>query len=225
MHSTPLYDITPFSTLDYPDHLAAIFWFGGCNMRCDYCYNRDIVFGKGHISTKEALEFLKQRKGLLDAVVLSGGEATLYDGIISFAQQIKTLGFKIKLDTNGAIPKVIKKLLEKSLIDFISLDYKAPEEKFTNITHHKEFKAFNETLQLLIDSDLPFEIRTTVHADLLGENDINSIIEDLHVKGYKGTYYIQNFLYDENTIGKLKPPKKHFDRSKISPLLHVEFRN
>ena len=194
-------------------------------MRCAYCYNRDVVFGKGHISTEEALAFLKRRVGLLDAVVLSGGEATLYDGIITFAQQIQTLGFKIKLDTNGTAPKVIETLLENSLIDFISLDYKAPETKFTDITHHKEFKSFCDTLALLINSNLPFEVRTTVHADLLDEHDINCIIEDLHVKGYSGVYYIQNFLYDDNTIGKLEPPKKHFDRSKISPLLHVEFRN
>jgi pyruvate formate lyase activating enzyme len=221
----PLYDITPFSTLDYPQHLAAIFWFAGCNMRCDYCYNRDIVFSKGTLRCTEALAFLKERIGLLDAVVLSGGEATLYNELIPFAKAIKALGFKIKLDTNGTQPHVILALLEASLIDFVSLDYKAPPSKFETTTHHKNFDAFNESLMLLINSDLDFEVRTTVHTDMLDENDINMIIEDLHVKNYRGTYYIQNFLYDENTIGKLKQPLKPLDTSKLKSLLHVKFRN
>ena len=194
-------------------------------MRCDYCYNSDIVFSKGTLSSNDALLFLKGRIGLLDAVVLSGGEATLYSELIPFAKAIKELGFKIKLDTNGTNPDVISKLLEASLVDFISLDYKAPPSKFEAITHHKNFDAFNESLMLLINTNLDFEVRTTVHTDLLDENDINVIIEDLHVKGYQGTYYIQNFLYDENTIGKLKQPLKQLDTSKLKPLLHVKFRN
>ncbi len=225
MLSTPLYDITPFSTLDYPDHLAAIFWFGGCNMRCDYCYNKDVVLGTGHIGTKEALAFLKQRIGLLDAVVLSGGEATLYNDITTFARQIKTLGFKIKLDTNGTACDIIQELLEQSLIDYIALDYKAPETKFTRITHHKTFQTFQKTLTLLIGSNLPFEVRTTLHTDLLDEYDINAIIEDLHVKGYNGIYYIQNFFDTHQTIGEMASPTKPFDRRKVCPLLHVKFRH
>jgi pyruvate formate lyase activating enzyme len=225
VHNRPIYDITPFSILDYREHLSAIFWFAGCNMRCDYCYNADIVFGKGTISTDEALNFLKSRIGLLDAVVLSGGEATLFKELIPFAQQIKAMGFKIKLDTNGTSPAVIQALTDQKLIDFISLDYKAPEAKFQDLTHHQHFEVFNQTLLQLIDSAFPFEARTTVHRDLLDENDINAIIEDLHAKGYKGTYYIQNFLYDDNTIAKLKAPLKCLEKKLLSPLLHVEFRN
>ncbi|MEA2110732.1 MAG: anaerobic ribonucleoside-triphosphate reductase activating protein [Campylobacterota bacterium] len=221
----PLYDITPFSTLDYPDHLAAIFWFAGCNMRCDYCYNANIVFSKGSLSADDALTFLKQRTGLLDAVVLSGGEATLFENIIELAQQIKELGFKIKLDTNGTAPKVVETLLKKELIDYIALDYKAPKQKFSTITHNQQFTFFNYTLELLINSETPFEVRTTLHSDLLNECDINSIIEDLYAKGYRNSYYIQNFLYDENTIGKLSTPTKGFDKNRLNSLLHVEFRN
>ena len=95
---------------------------------------------------------------------------------------------------------MIQILLQKRLVDFISLDYKAPETKFTTVTHHKEFELFNKSLKLLINSDISFEVRTTVHTNILDENDVNHIIEDLHVKGYKGNYYIQNFLYDDNTI-------------------------
>jgi pyruvate formate lyase activating enzyme len=194
-------------------------------MRCDFCYNRDIVFSQGRLSCDDALTFLKGRIGLLDSVVLSGGEATQYGGLADFAKAIKKFGFKIKLDTNGTHPDVIATLLEASLIDFISLDYKAPSSKFETITHHKNFDTFNESLMLLIHSKLDFEVRTTVHTDLLDEDDINMIIKDLHVKGYQGTYYIQNFLYDENTIGKITPQTRELDLSKLSSILKVELRN
>jgi pyruvate formate lyase activating enzyme len=106
-----IYDITKFTHLDYPDHLAAIIWFSGCNMRCDYCYNKEIVFAKsGSITLREALDFLRSRRGLLDGVVLSGGEATAYE-LLPFTQAIKEMGFSIKLDTNGTNFNNLKKLL------------------------------------------------------------------------------------------------------------------
>ena len=107
MPPKPLYDITPFTTLDYPEHLAAIFWFARGNMRCTYCYNRDIVFGEGERSEDEAIAFLKSRTGMLEAVVLSGGEATLYGGLPAFCARIRAEGFKIKLDTNGLNPTMV----------------------------------------------------------------------------------------------------------------------
>ncbi|HFQ61604.1 MAG TPA: 4Fe-4S cluster-binding domain-containing protein, partial [Epsilonproteobacteria bacterium] len=106
----PIYDITKFTHLDYPDHLACIIWFAGCNMRCDYCYNKDIVFAKnGTYSLNDALAFLETRRSLLDGVVLSGGEASLQE-LIPFCKAIKKLGFSIKLDTNGTNPELVKEL-------------------------------------------------------------------------------------------------------------------
>ena len=96
-----IYAIQKFSTLDFPNKLSCILWFSGCNMRCPYCYNKDVVFGEKLIEEEEVLKFLKKRIGLLDGVVFTGGEATLYKNIISFATTIKELGFDIKLDTNG----------------------------------------------------------------------------------------------------------------------------
>lgn len=137
-----VYDVTKFTHVDYPDHLACIVWFSGCNMRCDYCYNKDIVFAKnGEFSFEDVLKFLKTRVNLLDAVVLSGGEATSHD-LIEFCQAIKKLGFKIKLDTNGTDFKQVKQLLDLDLLDFVALDYKAPQEKFTQITHSKNMMNF-----------------------------------------------------------------------------------
>ena len=225
MPQKPLYDITPFTALDYPDHLAAIFWFAKCNMRCVYCYNKDIVFGEGERREEEAIAFLKSRVGLLEAVVLSGGEATLYNDLVGFCKQIKRLGFKIKLDTNGLNPEKVQALVEKKLVDYIALDYKAPKEKYLEITKDKHFDRFSKTLNFLIQNQFPFEVRTTVHSDLLRVEEINRIIKDLVKRGYKGTYYLQRFVFTEHTIGKVKAEKNLFDTSQLSDALAVVWRD
>jgi pyruvate formate lyase activating enzyme len=224
MPHKPLYSITPFTALDYPDHLAAIFWFAGCNMRCLYCYNKDIVFGEGEISQEEALSFLKSRAGLLEAVVLSGGEATLYSDLEAFCRKIKQLKFKIKLDTNGLKPDIVQVLVENGLVDYIALDYKAPKEKYFEITKDKHFDSFSRTLNDLIQKQFPFEVRTTVHSDLLRVEEINRIIKDLLKRGYSGVYYLQPFVFAEHTIGRVKEEEKPFDISQLSSELEVVWR-
>ncbi|MEO1923224.1 MAG: anaerobic ribonucleoside-triphosphate reductase activating protein, partial [Nautiliaceae bacterium] len=192
-----IYSFQKFSTLDFPGRLAAIIWFSGCNMRCPYCYNKDVVFGEKRIEENEILDFLKKRVGLLDGVSFTGGEATLYKNLIPFSQKIKELGFDIKLDTNGINFDVIKDMVQQELVDYIALDFKAPPEKFEKITQNKHYEKFERTLDFLINSDVDFEVRTTVHTDLLDENDINEIIKILHQKGYRGTYYLQNYFETE----------------------------
>ncbi len=221
----PLYDITPFTALDYSDHLATIFWFAKCNMRCVYCYNRDIVFGEGKISEEEALAFLDSRVGLLEGVVLSGGEATLYGDLVEFCQKIKQKKFKIKLDTSGINFDMVYTLVENDLIDTIALDYKAPKEKYFEITKDKHFDSFSKTLNFLIQKQFPFEVRTTVHSDLLRVEEINRIIKDLLKRGYNGTYYLQPFVFTENTIGRVKEEKNPFDASQLSHELEVVWRS
>jgi pyruvate formate lyase activating enzyme len=173
-----------------------------------YCYNKDIVFREGEISEDEAIAFLQSRVGLLEAVVLSGGEATLYKDLVGFCKKIKQLKFKIKLDTNGLNPEMVQILVENRLVDYIALDYKAPKEKYFKITKDKHF----------------FEVRTTVHNDLLRVEEINRIIKDLFKRGYSGTYYLQPFVFTENTIGKVQEEKNAFDTSLLSNALKVIWR-
>jgi len=219
-----IYDLTSFTHLDYPDHLSCIVWFSGCNMRCDYCYNKDIVFAKeGKYSYNNILDFLKTRVNLLEAVVLSGGEATSYD-LVPFCLKIKELGFKIKLDTNGTNFLHVKELIKLNLLDYVALDYKAPESKFTQITHSNKFDEFSKTLDFLIEKNIDFEARTTLHSDLLCENDINEIISDLAKHGYKKEYYIQEFMETDSNIGDLKAPKNKFDKSLLQSDLKIVFR-
>jgi pyruvate formate lyase activating enzyme len=193
-------------------------------MRCDYCYNKDIVFAKdGKFSYYDILNFLKTRVNLLEAVVLSGGEASSYE-LVPFCRKIKELGFKIKLDTNGTNFLHVKELIDLNLLDYVALDYKAPKEKFTQITHSNKFDEFSKTLNFLIGSDVEFEARTTVHGDLLNSDDINEIILDLKSRGYKKSYYIQEFLETEKNIGDLKRPKNKLDRSLLRDDIEVIFR-
>ena len=224
LNAKVIYDLTSFTHLDYTNHLSCIVWFSGCNMRCDYCYNKDIVFAKdGKYSYNDILEFLKTRVNLLEAVVLSGGEASSYE-LVPFCRKIKELGFKIKLDTNGTNFLHIKELIELNLLDFIALDYKAPKAKFTQITHSSKFDDFSKSLDFLIASEMDFEARTTVHGDLLSSDDINEIIADLKERGYKNRYYIQEFLDTQKNIGDLKRPKQKLDRSALRNDLEVIFR-
>ena len=224
MNTKVIYDITKFTHLDFPEHLACIVWFSGCNMRCDFCYNKDIVFAKnGKYSYADVLDFLKRRVNLLDAVVLSGGEATSHE-LIEFCKQIKALGFLIKLDTNGTNHNSIKELLKLNLLDYVALDYKAPLDKYQNITHSNKYDAFSKTLNLLIKGNTKFEVRTTLHNDLLNVEDINTIINDLKDRGYKNNYFIQRFLDTGDNIANLNKSSTIFDETKLSKALNIIWR-
>lgn len=198
--------ITPFTLLDFQGVPSAILWLGGCNMRCPFCYNPEIVFGDGKYSFDEVQSFLKRRKNLLKGVVLCGGEPTIHKELYNVAKTIKEMGFKIKLDTNGLNPQMVKKLLEAKLIDFAALDFKSDEKNFAKITkvqnHH--FKKFETTLELLLDSDIAYELRTTLHHDLHTIDTIFTMLEFLKTKGYKKIYYLQNFINTKQTIGNIK---------------------
>jgi pyruvate formate lyase activating enzyme len=220
-----VYDITKFTTTDYVGYISCIIWFIGCNFRCLYCYNDNIVYTKrGKYDFKEIFQFLKSRVGLLDSVVLSGGEATIHN-LIPLCKEIKELGFKIKLDTNGSNFEQIKKLVELNLIDYIAIDFKSPKDKFKDLVNSCVYDTIIKTIQYLINIDFDFELRTTVNTKLLDENDINSIIKEIVFLGYKKTYYIQNFLETSSNIGNIEKGRD-LDKSLInSGTLAVQYRN
>tara|TARA_R110002124_G_scaffold70343_1_gene188963 strand:- start:1014 stop:1730 length:717 start_codon:yes stop_codon:yes gene_type:complete len=221
----PIYSITPFTLLDYPHKSACILWFAGCNMRCLYCYNPEIVFGKGSISFEKTLEFLNSRKQLLDAVVFSGGECLLHKKSVLFIEEVKKMGFLVKIDTNGSQPKVLEELIEKKLIDYVALDFKAMPENFQKITQSNLFVPFEKSLHLLLESKMPFEVRTTVHSDLLKKEDIEGMMLYLEKAGYTGNYYIQYFVNGTNTIEKLGYSFKKLEKENLSTeKIKVHFR-
>ncbi|MEL1248363.1 anaerobic ribonucleoside-triphosphate reductase activating protein [Flavobacterium helocola] len=203
LNKKAIHSFTPFTLLDYPDKSACILWFAGCNMKCDYCYNPEIVFGKGLFYFSEIFSFLKTRRNLLDAVVFSGGECLIHKDIILIIKLVKSLGFLIKVDTNGSQPKVLEKLIKEKLIDYVALDFKGTKEKFFAITKSDFYSQFISCFELLQKSTIPFEIRTTYHSSLLNPEDIASMQNVLVELGYDKTYFIQNFRNYQNTIAPL----------------------
>ena len=221
----PIYDVTPMTMLDYPEQLACIVWFAGCNMSCPYCYNPKIVQDVGTTSFDNLYAFLDKRKGLLDAVVLSGGECTIHPGIIDLCREIKKMGFLVKIDTNGSNPTVIAKIVNLDLVDFIALDYKAPEYKFKQVSGSDLFDTLCKTMDILHNDFIgKFEIRTTVHSELLNEDDINFIINDLSLRGYANNYYLQKCIDNTVTLSELPQQQKWLDLGKLSDLIKVEVR-
>jgi len=221
----PIYSITPFTVLDYPDKTAAIAWFTGCNMRCLYCYNKAIVLAKGQVSKEEFLRFLDKRIGKLDGIVFSGGECTLSDEFLLLAREVKARGFKLKIDTNASNLPILKSAISQNLIDYIALDFKAVSEKFQKIVGINLYENFIKTLIFLINNNFKFEVRTSIHADLLNENDVSKMAKILEFYGYKGTYYLQNFLDTGENFGNLKMPKNNFNPNKIDSNLKIKLRN
>lgn len=192
-------------------------------MRCIYCYNKNIVLSKGKISKNEALNFLKSRVKKLQGVVFSGGECTLDDDFLPLLKEAKALGFSTKVDTNGSNLEILKKAI--NFIDYIALDFKALNSEYKLITNSNLYDKFIQTLRYLISIDFPFEIRTTVHPDFFSEHDISLMSNILENMGYKGTYYLQNFLETGNDFGSLNKALRNFNPNNINSNLTIELRN
>lgn len=212
--------------LDYPDRTACIFWFAGCNMRCVYCYNPDIVTGKGKISFDRALDFLDQRAGLLEGVVLSGGECTLHKGLTEFIGKIKIRGYKVKIDTNGSAPLLLEKLICDNQVDYVALDFKALPRTFRKITLSSLYEKFSQSLDIMIRAKAAFEVRTTVHSGLIDKADLQEMIAFLEGSGYAGDYFIQHFVNDTPTLGNLPRSQKILSADDVSSSsIRVIFRS
>lgn len=220
-------DITPLTFLDYPKKAACILWYTGCNLRCPYCYNPELVLGCSDGGVDE-MAFLRERRGFLDAVVLSGGEATLIRDLAVLCADIKDLGYLIKIDTNGSNPDILADLIDRKLIDYVAMDNKMPSTRtWTLPGGAKLFDRFSLSLQALEASGLPYEIRTTVHPGLLEESDLLQMIRECEQLGYRGTYYLQYFFNAGPTLGNLEPPTRRYDRpllDKYAPL-RIGYRN
>lgn len=229
----PFTSITKFTLQDYPDHIACIVWLGGCNLRCSYCHNPEFVIEKFDTITEESvLEFLNKRKDTLEAVVFSGGECSMYNNhLYDFIKKVKDMGYLVKIDTNGTNPELVEKLISEQLLDFIALDFKAPQAKYLKVSgveNEELYGKFCKTLSILTQSPISYEIRTTVHTDLLNEDDVNEIIHMLDRLNYTGTYYIQNYRdHAGRTLGNMPDQSRILDRDKIvkPESFKIDFRN
>ncbi len=167
------------SFVDYPENISATVFTCGCNMNCWYCHNHDIIaLNKGEYDEDKILAFLKERKGFLDGVVVSGGEPTLQPDLAQFMAKLKSLGYLVKLDTNGTHPEVVKDLIEKKLVDYVAMDIKAPFSKYNVITKVDNMDAIKQCVNLIKNSRINYEFRTTF-APNLTVDDIKTLITEL----------------------------------------------
>lgn len=181
--------LVKFTLIDFPGRPAAIVFTQGCNFRCRYCHNPELVYP--HLFTEsmpeeEILSFLKRRQGTLEGVVISGGEPTLQEDLVRFLTQIKALGYQIKIDTNGTRPDVLKELIDKKLVDFIAMDLKAPLEKYAQITGvEANSTVLRQSIDLIRQSGLGYQFRTTYDKEVLTDADIAAISQAVDGKNYK----------------------------------------
>lgn len=180
------------SLLDYPDRICAIVWTVGCNFRCPFCYNKNLVDGNVELFNEdEVLSFLKKRKGLLEALSISGGEPLLQEDIVDFIKKVKKLDYLVKIDTNGMFPERLKELIDKNCVDYVSMDVKAPKEKYNTLTGVKtNLKKIEKSIELIKKSAPDYEFKTTFVPDLLKKDDILKIAKWL--EGSK-RFYLQQF--------------------------------
>ncbi len=183
-----------FSLIDYPGKISAIIFTIGCNFRCSYCYNQDLVIPskfRKDIPIDEIYDFLESRKGKLDAICITGGEPTLHNDLTEFIRNIKKMGFLVKLDSNGTRPEVLENLIQENLVDYFAMDIKAPFSKYRDVVNYSlNTDNIKKSIDIIMNSGIDYEFRTTIEKSMLTENDIFEIVDQ--IIGAK-KYYLQMF--------------------------------
>ncbi len=202
-HTISIHGLQKLSMVDYPGKIAATVFTGGCNLRCPFCHNALLVtrlMGSPRLEPEEVLAFLGKRRGLLDAVVLSGGEPLLQPGVPAFLQAVKELGFLVKVDTNGCYPQALADLLQRGLADYVAMDIKNRPEKYAETVGLPAFDPapVTESLAVLRSRAPDYELRTTVVREFHDCADIAGI--GLWAQGAP-RYFLQNFQDSGNLIG------------------------
>lgn len=184
-----------FSLNDYPGKTSAVIFTRGCNFRCSYCHNPELVLPEKYgpeISSDGVFEFLESRKDKLDAVTITGGEPTQHSDLPLMIKKIKSMGFLVKLDTNGSMPEQLEKIIKDGYLDYIAMDIKAPFEKYEEVSRVPlDTKKIEKSISLIMKSGIPYEFRTTVVKSLTSFDDLRKIAES--IKG-ADNYFIQKFI-------------------------------
>ena len=189
--------------VDYPGHTACIIFTLGCNFVCPFCHNRDLVknINKSNmIDEQELFNYLDKRKGLIDGVVVSGGEPLLQKDIENFIRRIKDKGYKVKLDTNGSRPEVLKRIIDNDLVDYVAMDIKNIFEDY-DVTAGTtvNIEDIKKSIHILKNSNIDYEFRTTVVRELHSFEKIEKILEYI---GSESKYFIQNYRDCDTVIKK-----------------------
>ena len=189
------------SLLDYDDRIATTFFMAGCNFRCPFCHNSSLVLNPKDAPTipwEEMRAYLIKRQGVIDAVCITGGEPTLMPDLKEKIQEIKSLGYLVKLDTNGTNPKLLRELIEEGLLDYVAMDIKNSKDKYPLTAGTSVFlPAVEESVRILLEGKVDYEFRTTMIEEFHEESDFLAIRE--WIKGAK-RYFLQKYIDSENCI-------------------------
>lgn len=182
------------SISDYPGHIAAVVFVGGCNFRCPYCHNPDLVLrppSLPDIEVGDVMRSLVERRGFVDGVVITGGEPTLQTDLADFVRALQALGLAVKLDTNGYRPQVLRQLLRERLLDYVAMDVKGSWEKYPLAAGCQvDTRRIEDSIQLLLSSEVEYEFRTTVIPTMVTVEDIAAIARS--IAGSR-RYFLQQF--------------------------------
>ena len=181
--------------LDFPGHLACTVFTGGCNFRCPFCHNASLVLGDAveNYTEDDIFDFLRKRRGTIEGVAITGGEPLLQKDIVEFISKVKELGFKVKLDTNGSFPEKLGEIIGRELADYVAVDIKNAPNKYAETVGRMGYECdrISESIELLMKSDVEYEFRTTVVAELHTAEDIEDI--GRWISGAEH-WYLQNFV-------------------------------
>lgn len=201
--------IEKLSLVDYGSYACAVVFTGGCNFACPFCHNAGIVRQEFEpLMYSQVLDYLRERKGLLDGVCVSGGEPTLQPDLIDFLTQLKDMGYKVKLDTNGTNPDILKQVIDSKLVDYVAMDIKNCWEEYPSTIGRDDslMASVKASLEILKSDVVDYELRTTIVSQLHNDNCINSMAEEL--SGSK-RLFLQKFVDNENCFARdLTPVSK-----------------
>lgn len=204
-----IFGLEKLSLVDYGCNACAVVFTGACNFKCPFCHNGGLVsINVPQIPTEDVLNFLKKRYGLLEAVCVSGGEPTLQEDLIPFLNELKNIGYKVKLDTNGTNPKVLKEAISKGVVDYVAMDVKNCFEKYSQTAGVDNFDIENikDSLTILKESNVDYELRTTLVNEFHTSLDIEQMAKEL--EGHK-RIFLQKFNDSETCIKRgLTPVSK-----------------
>lgn len=183
-----------FTLIDYPGKVACMVYTIGCNFRCPYCHNPELVDESVEYTYPEEaiLKFLEKRKGVLEGVVITGGEPTMHEDLPDFIRKVKALGFAVKLDTNGTNPKMLERLISAGLLDYVAMDMKSPLAKYAKTVNRAvDLEAIRKSIEILMRRAVPYEFRTTLIKTLTSPEDLEEIGRE--IRGAE-KYYLQKFI-------------------------------
>ncbi len=200
--------------IDYPGKVACTVFLCVCNFRCPFCYSGELVLpekikNQPEIRKKEFFDFLERRKGLLEAIVICGGEPTVNKDLPDFIKEIKKFGYLIKLDTNGSNPEMLQKLIDEKLIDYVAMDVKAPKEKYEKTIGVKiDIKKIEKSVNILKKGIIGYEFRTTIIPGIIDKEDVFKIAKWI---GPAQKYFLQNFKAEKTIDPKFEKIKPYSD--------------